>query len=99
MDALHAVPPGERAEVRMELAQEAGVNWLTKQGEQHGFELLDATVADYRTVALPNHVGKRKGQPQFGVMEMTGLLRVTDPELFLAKLATALAGRGRSAAG
>ncbi|MFB2533182.1 type I-E CRISPR-associated protein Cas6/Cse3/CasE [Paracoccus sp. p3-h83] len=95
MDALHGVPRGERAAQRMAVAQVAAQDWLAGQGAQHGFDPLAVAVQDYSTVALPGHRGKRAGQPQFGVLDLTARLRVTDPPAFVAKLA---AGFGRAKA-
>ncbi|MDO5647521.1 type I-E CRISPR-associated protein Cas6/Cse3/CasE [Paracoccus sp. (in: a-proteobacteria)] len=95
MDALHSVPRGERAAQRMALAQTAAQDWLTDQGDRHGFTLNDLAVDDYSVTALPSHRGRRKGQPQFGILDMTGVLTVTDPAAFVARLA---AGFGRAKA-
>lgn len=93
----------ERPAQRMRLAREAALDWLGGQGLRHGFALAgrperegpDLTVADYSVVALPGHVGRRAGQPQFGVLDMAGTLEVTDPAAFLARLAR---GFGRAKA-
>lgn len=101
MDALHRLPQAERARQRMAVAQVEGAAWLARQGERSGFRLLktaeksSADVSDYSVMALPGHRGARKGQPQFGILDMTGTLEVTDPSAFLARLA---AGFGRARA-
>lgn len=95
MDALHAVAQGDRAAQRMALAQQAAQDWMAGQGARHGFTLNAVAVDDYSVVALPGHVGKRRGQPQYGILEMTGLLTVTDPAALIAQIA---AGFGRAKA-
>lgn len=95
MDALHGLPSGDRAKTRMIAAQTAGTEWLTRQGARAGFRLVAIEVGDYATVTLPGHRGPRKGQPQFGVLDMTGVLEVTDPAAFTAQLAQ---GFGRAKA-
>lgn len=95
MDALHAVPKEQRAEVRMRVAQEAGQAWLQGQGARAGFTVDAVTVADYAVLALPGQGARRKGQPQFGILEMSGTLTVTDPPALLAKLAQGF-GRARA---
>ena len=95
MDALHGLPSGERAEGRMAWAQSAGKEWLVGQGARAGFSLSHADVGDYSTVTLPGFRGPRKGQPQFGVLDITGVLEVTDPTAFLAQL---VQGFGRAKA-
>lgn len=95
MDALHALPSEDRAEARMDLAQARGTDWLAAQGTRNGFSLSEVTVADYSVVALPGHMGARKGQPRFGVMEMTGVLCVTDPSAFVDRIAQGF-GRARA---
>jgi CRISPR system Cascade subunit CasE len=86
MDALHSVPSGERAAQRMEAAQTAAQDWLRRQGERHGFQPVDVVVEDYSVHALPGRGGPRKNQPQFGVLDITGQLAVTDPGAFVLKV-------------
>ncbi|MDR0809102.1 MAG: type I-E CRISPR-associated protein Cas6/Cse3/CasE [Gemmobacter sp.] len=99
MDALHALPSGResdaRRDARMAAAETAGGEWLARQGESAGFQLADFAVADYSVVPLPIHMGARKGQPQFGVIEMTGCLIITDPGALLSRL---VRGFGRAKA-
>lgn len=58
MDALHALPAGERAAARMDLAQREGSAWLERQGTKAGFEPLAVCAEDYGVRALPgNPVG------------------------------------------
>jgi len=95
MDALHGVPRPDRAGARMDLAQTAGQTWLAGQGARAGFTVDALAVADYSVLALPGQGGRRRGQPQFGVLDMTGTVTVTDPAAFLAKLAQ---GFGRAKA-
>lgn len=99
MDALHALPSGklsdERSTARMTAAANAGGAWLAGQGGKAGFSLDSFVAADYSVVPLPAHTGPRKGQPQFGVIEMTGRLTLTDPAAFLPQL---IKGFGRAKA-
>ncbi|MDO5614387.1 MAG: type I-E CRISPR-associated protein Cas6/Cse3/CasE [Paracoccus sp. (in: a-proteobacteria)] len=103
MDALHSVPKGERAAQRMAVAQAAAQDWMAGQGSRHGFEIAwdhendrpALAVDDYSVAALPSHRGKRQGQPQFGILDLSGKLIVTDPAAFLDRLA---AGFGRAKA-
>lgn len=94
MDALHGVPSDARADQRMEIAQREGAAWLLRQGDMAGFKVVQVDVGDYSVAALPGHKGKRKGQPQFGILELSGVVQVTDPGAFLAKLASGF-GRAR----
>lgn len=86
MDALLAFPSGARAEERMRLAGEEGRAWLARQGEKAGFRLLSAEAADYSAEVLPGHRGPRKGQPQFGILDLAGRIEITGPAAFLAQL-------------
>ncbi|MBS0126539.1 type I-E CRISPR-associated protein Cas6/Cse3/CasE [Thetidibacter halocola] len=86
MDALHGIPPAMRREKRLALATQAGADWLARQGEKAGFRVLNAVADDYVTAVLPDYRGPRKGQPQFGIIDLVGHLEVTDPEPFLAQL-------------
>lgn len=96
MHALKEISAGgKRKERRMSIAQEVGAQWLASQGEKHGFAVHDCRVADYSVQVLPNHRGSRKGQPQFGILELTGKIEVKEPLKLLAKL---LSGFGRAKA-
>lgn len=95
MDALHALPREARGSERMALAQREGAAWLARQGEGAGFRLVGTDVGDYSVVSLPGYRGPRARQPQFGILDMTGALEITDPVAFLARLAQ---GFGRAKA-
>lgn len=95
MDALHAIPQGERAARRMACAQEAAQDWMAGQGARHGFALTALAVDDYSVVTTPDARGRRRGQPRFGIIEMTGLLTVTDPAALVARLTQGF-GRARA---
>ena len=95
MDALHGCPAEDRAARRMSVAQQEGAAWLHRQGEKAGFRAVSVAVHDYSIQVLPGHRGPRKGQPQFGILDMTGLIEVADPAVFLPRLATGF-GRARA---
>ncbi|MFN4129525.1 MAG: type I-E CRISPR-associated protein Cas6/Cse3/CasE [Paracoccaceae bacterium] len=95
MDALHALPQAERAGARPEIAQREGTAWLDRQGAVAGFVPQSVVVEGYATHALPHHRGARRDQPQFGILDMSGVLEITDPGAFLAQLAQ---GFGRAKA-
>lgn len=95
MDALHVIPKGARADHRLDIAQREGAAWLVRQGARAGFRALQVEVGDYSVAALPSYKGRRQGQPQFGILELSGVLEVTDPAAFLAKLGSGF-GRARA---
>lgn len=86
-----------RASARSEIAQQASLDWLERQGQASGFVLNrdQFVLNDYSTVSLPGHRGKRKGEPRFGVFDMKGEFALTDPAAFISKLAC---GFGRAKA-
>lgn len=86
MDALHSLAVEERAQARMVFAQREGAAWFARQGNKAGFAPSSVVVDSYSTHALPDHRGPRKGQPQFGILDMNGTLEITDPEAFIAQL-------------
>ncbi len=47
----------------------------------------DVDVSDYSVVPMPDQARHRKGRPQFGVLDMAGHIRVTDPALLVARIA------------
>ena len=84
MHALYATPSEKRAEVRLETAITAGRAWLARQGTTHGFSPEgDVAVDGYETCLIP-----RRGLApiRHGVMDLEGVLTVTDPDRFLAAL-------------
>lgn len=87
MNLLHDVPKSERNAKRLDLASQAAVDWMAGQGARAGFAPDHIAVQDYHTVTLPGYRGKRRGEPRFGILDITGEITVTDPEAFLAKLA------------
>lgn len=89
MDALKSHPKGSRAEHRIALAGTAGTEWLTRQGTKAGFRVIQAEAEDYSVDALPDHRGPRKGQPQFGIIDLVGRLEIMNPEAFMSQV-----GRG-----
>lgn len=76
-----------RAEQRLAVAGQEAAAWLDLQGQRAGFRQLESAVEDYATVALPGHRGRRAGQPQFGILDLTGAIEITDSAAFLGALA------------
>ena len=96
MHELFKIAKGEaRREQRHQIAQQAGYEWLQAQGMKAGFNVLNCIVEGYSVEALPSHRGHRKGQPQFGILDLKGTLTVTDPSALTEKL---LRGFGRAKA-
>jgi CRISPR system Cascade subunit CasE len=95
MHALKPIYKEHRVAERMEIAHVQGSEWLRAQSQKQGFDVVACDVADYSVYALPSHRGARKGQPQFGVLEMTGIISVKDPETLVKKL---VSGFGRAKA-
>lgn len=89
--------PSERAKVRDQIAREQAFAWLVRQGAAHGFTPHENAFGPvgYRTVTLPHYRGKRKGEPRFGVFDLTGDLTVRESDAFLAAVAN---GFGRAKA-
>ncbi len=72
---------------------EAASEWLTRQGEKHGFQLGDCLVSNHRF-----HKAQKPGDPnkrQFSILDIQGSLIVTESEDYLAALKH---GLGRSKA-
>lgn len=95
MDALFALPKEARAEQRMTVAKAEGAAWMARQGEVHGFKVLDCVASDYSVHALPTYRGPRDKQAQFGILDLEGALQVTNPTAFVAAVAK---GFGRAKA-
>lgn len=98
----------ERSLERMDAAQTVAEEWISRKGEEAGFRLLEdkqgpCLVAEsYMTVVLPPQLTpdyrarwSRRGQPQFGVMDLIGRIEVTEPKSFRQHLAFGF-GRAKS---
>lgn len=89
MDLLRAHPPGDRAAYRDALAERAAREWLVAQAS--GFDLEAVVLDRYDIHELP-----RRGRPaRLGIFDLSGRLRVTDPEAFVGRLARGY-GRGKA---
>lgn len=99
MDLLYGLPSGrvsdERRLARDAAADMAGRRWLEDRAGTAGFAVEQLAVTSYTVVPLPRHVGGRRQQPQFGVLDMMGEIRVVDPEVFMARIAEGF-GRARA---
>lgn len=83
MDALHTVPRERRSRERPRIAQEQGAAWLGRTGVPNGFEATEVRVADYRQIDIGR---KDRKQARFGLMDIEGIITVTDPEKLVAGL-------------
>ncbi|GLW59744.1 type I-E CRISPR-associated protein Cas6/Cse3/CasE [Hydrogenophilus thermoluteolus] len=74
-----SLPPEERPPLP-ELIHRAGLDWLSGQGKRHGFNIDHGAV---RVDGYCQHHTRRGGHAiHFSTLDFTGLLTVTDPELF-----------------
>ena len=101
MDALYgesgqAVAGRDRADnrpaKRMEIADRVAADWLGGQGNRHGFALDRVRAEDYSVRRIPRG---RHSPATLGVLDLSGLLTVTEPAAFVAALG---AGFGRARA-
>jgi len=73
--------PSERP-LLAELVQQAGVEWLQKRTERHGFSFLPG---ELRVEGYQQHRASKKGGKKpirYSTLDFTGLLTVTDADLF-----------------
>jgi CRISPR system Cascade subunit CasE len=86
MDALHKIPKGERSKIRDKIASDAGAQWLKSQGERAGFTLAgQPAVEGYAQIPVEGRRGRPAG---FSVLDLRGVIEITDPPIFLDKLAS-----------
>ncbi len=77
------LPASERPPL-MTLARDAGLEWLRRQGERHGFRFDPEAV---RVDAYRQHHCRRGGRTiRFSTLDFTGLLTVTEPDAFVQAL-------------
>lgn len=93
MDALHDLHGDARRDARDESAHAAAEAWLRNQGGRAGFTTESVRVDAYDVAKVPRR--NSKAAATFGILDLTGVLRVETPEAFLAKVAT---GFGRAKA-
>lgn len=91
MDAIYALPRGERADARRTAEQDASRCWLDAQGAAHGFAVTDMVCLGYETLSIPRSPGRLR----LGIVDLEGHLTVTAPVPFTAKV---LSGFGRARA-
>jgi len=72
----------DAAPTQAELAQEAGEQWLNRQAERHGFQVLSVRADNYRQLRLD----ARKRNIRFSTLDFTGLLQVTETDAFARAL-------------
>lgn len=102
MHALYEVPHAHRAERRPQVIREAGLAWLSAQGETAGFCIANSdmvAVDGYEQIdADPNGRGPRpvRGRrPGHMRLDFEGIIEVTDPALLVGRIATGF-GRARA---
>lgn len=82
----------ERPQRRAGAAKDAACAWLTAQGERNGFALASATLIAYRVEVVPRG---HRSPARMGIFDSVGLVEVSDPAAFAARVA---AGFGRAKA-
>ena len=94
MDALRPVPRGEeRQRMRPRIVQEAGAAWLHRVGGRCGFMPVAVQADGYDQLRVPRAPGKVP--MSVSTIEFEGVLEVTDPDVFLARLEKGF-GRARA---
>jgi CRISPR system Cascade subunit CasE len=93
MDAIFRLPTAERADRRRTAVEESGRAWLVRQGERGGFtvDVREVRVPSYQVLRV-EHSGP---QARLGVLDLEGVLTVTDPARFIERVRT---GFGRAKA-
>ncbi|ACI50219.1 CRISPR-associated protein, Cse3 family [Gluconacetobacter diazotrophicus PA1 5] len=94
MDALHRRSQREGAEARDSMIADALETWMGRQGVRAGFAPASPLVIEGRDVLRIPRSGGR-GIVSFGVVNLTGEVRVTAPDAFLDSL---MQGFGRARA-
>lgn len=93
MDALRALPQAARAEARRDIIGSAGRAWLAAQGARHGFAIDRDVASDgYLRRRVPRANG---ADAVLATLDFEGVLTVTEPEKFTARLGVGF-GHGRA---
>jgi len=81
------MPPTKRPPLQ-QIICEAGSDWLLQRAERHGFEIDSKSL---RVEGYQQHQSRRgKRTIRFSTLNFTGLLRVTNPEMFTQALETGI---------
>jgi len=92
MHAIYGAAKSERAIARRERVQEVARSWMDAHGERNGYALESLDVQGYNVWQMPRRGAK---DATFGVLDVRGVLRVSEPERLRAIL---LNGVGRAKA-
>ncbi|WP_418594427.1 type I-E CRISPR-associated protein Cas6/Cse3/CasE [Ponticoccus sp. (in: a-proteobacteria)] len=95
MHLLHDIPKEQRNARRMDIANQAALDWMQAQGARAGFTPDEVRVQEYTAFTLPGYRGKRQGAPRFGILDLTGQLTIAEPDAFTQKLQQGF-GRAKS---
>jgi CRISPR system Cascade subunit CasE len=91
LQALKLAPDAD-ADAQTKIACEVGIAWFASQGSKAGFTLPAPPIVDgysQGSMEKSKDVTKSKGAAAgFSVLDFKGVLQITDPQTFLAKLAT-----------
>ena len=90
-DNEHDIPHG-RSELRMKVAYEVAVSWMENKGKSAGFISNQLICNDY---FVRQFTRGRKNPITFGILEISGLLTIVDPERFITTIGN---GFGRAKA-
>lgn len=92
MHAIHGLHGDARAEARREAVQQVAVDWLSKQGERHGFAVAELDVRAYEVLQVAR---SGASSATFGVLDLAGIVQVQEAARFCDVL---LNGIGRAKA-
>lgn len=85
MNALRHVNKSERDNERFKIADEVASKWFDKQGDRSGFRVNTCIVDDYKIETMRRYNNNRN-LPQLGILELSGVITITNPEKFKEKL-------------
>ncbi len=107
MDAIHAIPKGDRARLRKQQVVAVAAKWMRDRGDKCGFAIeedLNANDADPMHVGPVRvdgyqvmRIGRKRGMAKLsiGILDLQGQLEVRDPDLLVASISR---GFGRAKA-
>ena len=90
MDAKRRLNETNLSFAMSDLVQQESVRWLSQRGENGGFSICEdrVIVGGYRKMQFSQ--GRKKNTISISVVDCDGVLRVTDPDLFLQMLCNGL---------
>ena len=82
MNRIYADKKEDRPKARQKAVKDVALEWMQRQGKRAGFTIKDENlyIEDYSQIRIQ---AEKSRNPQFGVLDLKGVIQITDPILFM----------------